>query len=251
MVGSCSVRRAPEMVTMTATMMLIAALLLGVEVNSNDAEFTAEVKRVAERQEKVRGLEFKEPIDVNVLTVAELKTVLTKKLREELTPKEVERQRLVLGKLGLIPMRTDLHRLYLDLFGEQIAGLYDPDDKKLFLIRRDGSAFADQDDGIIAHKLTHALQDQHFNIKELTERYEGEDDCSAAVQAVIEGGATVAMIEYIIADSGAGGMLLIRIERDGSNVLLIDGLHGDCHDEIAGAILHKTWRKEMRPEKND
>ncbi len=162
---------------MTTTMMLIAALLLGVEVNSDDAKFTAEVKRVAERQEKVRGLDFKEPIDVSVLTVAELKTILAKKLREELTPKEVERQRLVLGKLGLIPMRTDLRRLYLELFGEQIAGMYDPDDKKLFLIRRDGPTLSDQDDIVIAHELTHALQDQHFNIKELTERYESDDDC--------------------------------------------------------------------------
>jgi len=197
---------------MTATMMLIAALL-GVEVNSNDARFAAKVKRVAERQVKVRGLEFKEPIDVNVLTVAELKSMLTKKLRDELTPREVERQRLVLGKLGLIPMRTDLHRLYLELFGEQIAGMYDPDDKKLFLIRSDGSAFAEQDDIIIAHELTHALQDQHFNIKELTQRYEGEDDCSAAVLAVIEGDATVAMMEYMIAEGGAGGMRAFIVRK--------------------------------------
>ncbi len=49
----------------------------------------------------------------------------------------------------------------------------------------------------------------------------------------------------------AFGMQRIRIERDGSNVLLIDGLHGDSHDEIAGAILQKTWRREMRPEKSD
>ena len=223
---------------MTTMMMLIAALLLGVKVNSNDAKFAAEVKRVAERQEKVRGLDFKEPIDVSVLTIAELKTILAKKLREELKPKELERQRLVLGKLGLIPMRTDLRRLYLDLFGEQVAGMYDPDDKKLFLISRDGPAFADQDSIIIAHELTHALQDQHFNMKELTEKYEYEDDCSVAVLSAIEGDATVAMMEYMIADSGAGGIrALIMRKTTGflmGNIELLTKLTGGAGQDALG-----------------
>jgi hypothetical protein len=51
---------------------------------------------------------------------------------------------------------------------------------------------------ILAHELTHALQDQHFHLSELPLDVKDNDDRAFAAAALVEGEATVVMTEYML-----------------------------------------------------
>ena len=55
----------------------------------------------------------------------------------------------------------------------------------------------DENDVIMAHELTHALQDQHFGLKNLPMDVDDDDDRVIASQALVEGDATVAMTAWM------------------------------------------------------
>jgi hypothetical protein len=49
----------------------------------------------------------------------------------------------------------------------------------------------------MAHELTHALQDQHFDLRRFEHWPKGESDAELAAHALIEGDATLAMVMYV------------------------------------------------------
>ena len=49
---------------------------------------------------------------------------------------------------------------------------------------------------VLAHELTHALQDQHFNLLMMPLEVKNDDDLALATSALIEGDATVVMTDY-------------------------------------------------------
>jgi hypothetical protein len=55
---------------------------------------------------------------------------------------------------------------------------------------------------VMAHELTHALQDQHFHIEEWAKAARPNDDGELARESVLEGSAMVAMVEYLLQGSG-------------------------------------------------
>ena len=183
---------------------VLVALLSAVRVEADNPELKGTVERVASGVAALRQLPFKKTISVGMMAPDELKATLEKKLRKELPDDQIDGERMVLSKLGIIPAHTNLKGLYSDLLGEQIAGLYDPDSKKLFLISERPQVSSEQDSIIMAHELTHALQDQYYDVDDLVQPVRGNDDRTLAANCLAEGDATVAMLEYTIQQSGAG-----------------------------------------------
>jgi len=95
-----------------------------------------------------------------------------------------------LSILGLIPADTDLFELYLNLFTEQVLGLYDPETDQLYVIA-DRGEFGPLEESTLAHEYVHALQQQHFDIQSLGESAEVDLDASVALSALVEGDAYV------------------------------------------------------------
>ena len=60
----------------------------------------------------------------------------------------------------------------------------------------------DEDSVIMAHELTHALQDQHVGLKTLPLEVQDDDDLATASLAVVEGDATVAMMGWTFLKMG-------------------------------------------------
>ena len=91
--------------------------------------------------------------------------------------------------------------LVIDLLTEQIAGFYDPAERKLYIAssREADPAWADM---VMAHEIDHALQDQHFDLERWMKAVDHDDDASAARSAVIEGDGVALMIEYSMAEQG-------------------------------------------------
>jgi hypothetical protein len=83
---------------------------------------------------------------------------------------------------------------------EQIAGLYDPDSQEFFIA--DWTSPADQR-SVMSHELTHALQDQHFHIDKWSDAAKPNDDGELARDAVLEGSAMAAMLDYELRGKGS------------------------------------------------
>ncbi|HEX8312249.1 MAG TPA: hypothetical protein VF614_13085 [Chthoniobacteraceae bacterium] len=158
---------------------------------------------VEKEVEAIRGLEFKEPVDYNVLGRQEIKQTIAGKLDEVFTEKEFLDMAAGLSALGLLPPGYPLRQSYIDLLGEQVAAFYDQHQHKLFMFE-DASLDNAQNRVVLAHELTHALQDQHFSLKRLPLEAKDNDDRSAAAAALVEGDATLVMSAFMLKNLSLG-----------------------------------------------
>ena len=176
------------------------------------ADEVEKVRKQAERIEKavaeLRGLEFRSPVEKGIKTREELRAFYGEELKKEMPDAELEKLQKAYVKIGLIPRGYELKTRLLALLGEQIAGFYDPEKKQLFLI---GKADDPQQEIVMAHELTHALQDQHFDLLTVQKSRMKEDDRMAAAKAMIEGEATLAMLGYTLRERFGGGMDLEQL----------------------------------------
>jgi hypothetical protein len=176
---------------------MIAALFgVGVLTGGGDddeaakPEPPADVARVASRLERVRGLRFEELPPVRYVTADEAREEGLAVLDEEYPPARRHADEDLLVLLGLLPRGADMRELAGRIFGEEVAGYYDEHRKRMTLVGEPGD---ETDEITLAHELTHALEDQHFGL----DPGEGAfDDERTAYTALLEGTATVAMLDY-------------------------------------------------------
>ena len=132
-------------------------------------------------------------------------------MKDDKDEKRLEQSRLVLQKFGLLPPNFDLHGEFLRLMGEQVAAYYDPKTKSVNLL---DWVQPDAQKPILAHELTHALQDQKVGVEkwELAgakddtplpdqQEYVVEEEQSAR-QCVTEGQGMAVMFDYSLAPFG-------------------------------------------------
>ena len=145
----------------------------------------------------IRGLEFKTPVDYQVLNRKEIKQTMADKLAEVFSEQEFKDMTAAMAAVGLLPAGFPLREKYIDLLGEQVAAFYDQHAHKLFMYE-DASLENAQNRVVLAHELTHALQDQHFGLKNLPLEIKNNDDRAVAASALVEGEATLVMSEYML-----------------------------------------------------
>jgi hypothetical protein len=87
----------------------------------------------------------------------------------------------------------------INVLTEQIEGLYDPTTREFYIA--DWSPLADQR-MVMAHELTHALEDQHFQIETWLKAARPNEDAELARDAVLEGSAMAAMVDYLMLGTG-------------------------------------------------
>lgn len=145
----------------------------------------------------------------------------------------MQRNSLVLKKFGLLPRDFDLKTFLIAMLREQVAGYYDPKTKTVNLLNW---VNADQQKPVLAHELTHALQDQNFDLQRWMKAGDGkdlltvdnptpaelaDDEAGEARQAVVEGQATVVLIDYGLAPFGqsmTSSPKLVEAMREGMRV---------------------------------
>lgn len=147
---------------------------------------------------RLRGLEFKRPVTYKNIGREELKKFLKAKLAEQYTPQEMHDYSRSLETLGLIPAGTDLLEVIVGLYDEQVAAFYVPEERALYTFK-DTTLAKNLDKVTMAHELTHALQDQNFDLTKFPLKVKDNDDLALATAALIEGDATVLMTEYYAA----------------------------------------------------
>jgi hypothetical protein len=157
------------------------------------------------------GLPMQHQVKRNLITRESMEKYIDKRMKDDKDAQRLEQSRLVLEKFGLLPPGYDLHGEFLRLLGEQVAAYYDPKTKSVNLL---DWLPPDTQRPVLAHELTHALQDQKIGL-EKWERAGAKDDkplpdqqeyvveeAQAARQCVAEGQAMVVLLDYTLAPMG-------------------------------------------------
>jgi hypothetical protein len=161
---------------------------------ARDAAFTAATNEVLKETSEIRELSVMRPVQSSAQSRAEIERMIMNNLDRETTPGQIHATEVTLKKLGLAPPDFNLRELMIRLLTEQVAGYYDPKTQQFHLadwIDVDGQK------PIMAHELTHALQDQHFNLRRFEHWPKGDSDAELAVHALIEGDASLTMAVYV------------------------------------------------------
>src|SRR5581483_6450472 len=159
------------------------------------------------------GLPVKSAVKRQLTTRAAVESYLSEKFNEDEDAKRMQRSEIVLKKFGLLDRDFDLKPFLLSLLKEQIAAYYDPKAKTVNLL---DWVSVDEQKPVLAHELTHALQDQHVDLEkwsdqtpdEVSTNYKDDqdhlakDEMDTAREAVAEGQATAAMMDDILKPMG-------------------------------------------------
>ena len=182
---------------------------------------TALVRQVLKETSLVRNLPIKRQVPAGVQNAAGVEKMARKALNESVTADEIMGAELLLKKLGLAPANFDLKKYYVSMMGEQLAGYYDTKERKFFTTQRVDKL---QLETIMAHELTHALQDQHFDLTRLEKWPKHDSDAKIAMAALVEGDATFTMSRYAMRNPmRALGLLASSLSPANSSPVLTSG----------------------------
>jgi hypothetical protein len=140
--------------------------------------------QIAHQVETLRGLSPRAEIPLSFLDEREMATLL----RRLYVERDPEAQRLSYAALGLLPDVSVSVRFH------QPAGIYVPGQEQLYVAAGREESSAD-DQALLAHAYAHALQDQHFDLGGIDARAT-TTDAALAVQALVEGDATILTALY-------------------------------------------------------
>jgi len=157
------------------------------------------------------GLPEKHSVKRRLITRQSVENYVEKRIREDKDTQRLQRSEAVLKKFGLLPPDYDLHAEFLRLLGEQVAAFYDPRTKTVSML---DWVPPDQQKPVLAHELTHALQDQKVGLEKWQlagakddsplpdNQEEVVEEAQAARQAVTEGQAMIVFLDYSLAPLG-------------------------------------------------
>jgi hypothetical protein len=235
-------------------------------VNGNRVD-RAKSERIYRAVETMRGLSFRREVPLVVMSSEGANAVMEREVSAHRDDVALERAAEVGAMTGLYAPGTDLKAQTMQLLASQVAGFYDPEDREMILIEghephglMNGLAGffrrSDPDsEMLIAHELTHSLQDQHFDIHQALDRIRDNDDRQQALKAVAEGDATLAAYGYVKGRLDPGtiaGLLshledmprLVDAESPGTPEALRDSLvfqYADGTHFVSEAYLRGGW----------
>jgi hypothetical protein len=156
------------------------------------------VRSEAEEQTaELRGLSFVKPVNYQWIERSELRAFLLRKVREQYPEQELNNYGRSLAAVGLVPDGTDLLPAILSLYDDQIAAFYLPEERALYTFKEAGRPGM-VDRMLLVHELTHALQDQNFDLTKFALKAKDNDDLVMAQAALLEGDATVLMTQWSV-----------------------------------------------------
>src|SRR5579862_7182405 len=205
-------RMMPRRLKSTAAIMIACAaalagcaysLISGGQVNEKIAG------NVEQGIQTTRELSFRSHVPLVLKTPDEVEQMVIADLHRDYTDEQLDADGRAGSMLGLFPPGMDLKAESVKLLKSQIAGFYDPHEKQMVLV--EGAAkvpvgdrvlqFMIQrdlvNDMLLAHELTHALQDQNFALQDQLDKLKNNSDKEIALKSVAEGDATIAGFAYI------------------------------------------------------
>jgi hypothetical protein len=160
--------------------------------NASPQELLSQADEVLQQMSQITGLPIKGPLKKQVISRPEIEKYITQNMHEEMTPEEIHAQEALVRAFGLVSRDFSLEKFLVSFYTEQAAGFYDPKRKTMFIA---DWVPAEMQAMTLSHELTHALQDQNWDLDGYMHGARDDDDATAARQAVVEGYATAAMFQ--------------------------------------------------------
>lgn len=159
---------------------------------------------------KDTGLPIKKKVKRTIVSRAQVEKYIGEKFKDDADRIRFERSELVQKKFGLLPRTFDLHNFLIKLLTEQVAGYYDEKTRTMNLLDWNEP---DMQRPVMAHELTHALQDQSYNLEKMSKHDEEiekrgledldemirNDEESTCRSSVLEGQAMIVLLDYVLA----------------------------------------------------
>lgn len=164
-----------------------------------DEEARKVIEQALAHVAEVRKLAPKTPVKGVVISREALLERIKKDLLVDLEPDLIEGTRELLFALNLTRADFDYFANLLLLYGTQLAGFYDPQQKEMVLLDDLG---VDAQEATLWHELVHALQDQNYDLQKLTKWSPEHGDQVSAIQSLAEGDATSAMMDVMLLPRG-------------------------------------------------
>jgi hypothetical protein len=171
--------------------LVVAAVVVVPRIGDGDGEpehaaWDPRVQDIVRFVETERGLTFEHPVPVDFLTPEQFRDELTTEAAD-ITPKdrrELRASEAIMRALGLLDGDIDLLDEFNTISTEGVAAFYDPARKQVFV---PNGPLTPSLRATLAHELTHALQDQHYDLSAMQD--DAPDDQASAQRALIEGDA--------------------------------------------------------------
>ena len=159
------------------------------------------------------GFPIKSEVKRQMTTRGAVEHYLSEKFDEDEDAKRMQRSEIVLKKFGLLDRDFNLKPFLLALLKEQIEAYYDPKTKTVNML---DWISVDEQKPVLAHELTHALQDQHLDLDKWSDQtppdvsrtssedsdHLAKDELDTAREAVTEGQATAVMMDDMLKPMG-------------------------------------------------
>jgi hypothetical protein len=146
---------------------------------------------------KLRHLTFQREVPTRYQKADEFRAFVHREIAKELPAERSRDLGAALAHIGILDKPIDIAGVEEQAMTTQAGAYYDPAAKAFFLVMVPSSELLL--DTISAHELTHALQDQHFDLsKYLPSGDSLDEDAVAARHFVVEGDATFVMLLYSV-----------------------------------------------------
>jgi hypothetical protein len=198
-------------------------------------ELFASVDQILSFASKDSDLSIQHSVKRRMTNRGEVEHYILSKMKDDKDAARLESSEIVLKKFGLLDRDFHLKPFIVSLLTEQIAGYYDSKTKTVNML--DWIA-PDEQKPVLAHELTHALQDQHVDLEKWSDQSKDSiaknveednehlatDEADTAREAVAEGQAMVVFLDWGLAPKGQSLAKLPDIAAQ------LDDMDGDDSD---------------------
>jgi hypothetical protein len=175
----------------------------------DQAEILQEADDIFAEVSRLRGLPIKHPVEKKFANRAFFHDYYLRLLQAQYPPEKKRAYEKAFTLLGFLPPKADLIQTYLDSFLKVVEGLYDPKTKTLYIA--DWIRPGDQE-STLAHELTHALQDQYFDLQSYLNRGENLSmDTQFARASIMEGEAVAVALDISLEDRNTDFTKVVNI----------------------------------------
>lgn len=196
--------------------------------DAENATLQQRADRVAVEVARIRDLELRSNVPAGMKSKDELREVMRDEIDKDWSESKGAEQERAMKLFGLLPEDYRLRDESIEFMRDQVGGYYDPVKKEFFTVAEDDAKSTDKDESstgtvktppkkattrpsdssggdelfVLSHELTHAVDDQHFDLDKLQKSLPKDDDRNTALTSLIEGSAMEGGIENILDRAG-------------------------------------------------
>jgi hypothetical protein len=196
----------------------------------DQASLDARVAEILPRVEELRGMKFRHAVPAGLQSPDQFIEFAIADFDAEYGLDAFAATSEAYRLLGLIEPDMDLFETTMNLLREQVGGYYDPKTKRFYMI--DSFKQGAMADIILAHELTHALDDQHYDLQKIMQPAKTNADTEFAIRAVVEGSGTSLMNLFAIQ-----GMMQGWLKLDAAEMMAMMGEQAESMREAPPYLI--------------